>query len=82
MTRDEAYARYRDTLVSVLELDPDAVVPEATWEALEVDSLAVLELNLALQDEFDVELPEPDPESIVTVGDAFAVVAAALALPA
>ena len=81
MTRDEAYARYRDTLVSVLELDPETVVPGATWEELEVDSLAVLELNLALQDEFDVELPEPDPESIVTVGDAFDVVAAALALP-
>lgn len=81
MTRDDAFGRFRETLVSVLELDPDAVVPGATWEELDVDSLAVLELNLALQDEFDVELPEPDPESIVTVGDAFAVVAAALALP-
>lgn len=81
MTRDEAYTRYRETLVSVLELDPDAVVPGATWEELEVDSLAVLELNLALQDEFDVELPEPDPESMITVGDGFDVVAAALALP-
>ncbi|MBA2496714.1 MAG: acyl carrier protein, partial [Acidimicrobiia bacterium] len=43
--------------MSVLELDHEAVVPGATWEELEVDSLAVLELNLALQDEFDVELP-------------------------
>jgi acyl carrier protein len=75
MGRDEAYATFRDCVAEVLDIDPALVTPEARWaEDLDADSLAVVEITLALNDAFSIRLPDVDPSQFATVGQAFDVV--------
>ncbi|HEX7135780.1 MAG TPA: acyl carrier protein [Iamia sp.] len=68
-----------DTAVELLKLDPATVTEDATWaEDLEADSLDLTELVMALEDHFEVEVPEDKLEDVKTVGDAADVVLAAV----
>lgn len=68
-----------DTAVELLKLDPATVTETATWgEDLEADSLDLTELVMALEDHFEVEVPEEALEDVKTVGDAADVVLAAV----
>lgn len=68
-----------DTAVELLKLDPSAVTEDATWgEDLEADSLDLTELVMALEDHFEVEVPEEALENVKTVGDAADIVLAAV----
>ncbi|TLN23660.1 acyl carrier protein [bacterium] len=54
-----------------LDVDPAKVTFEASFqEDLGADSLDTVELVMALEDEFDQEIPDEDAEKIRTVGDA------------
>lgn len=76
MDRDEAFDTFRGCVAEVLDIDPGQVVPEARWaEDLDADSLAVVEITLALNDAFSIRLPEVDPSKLATVGQAFDIVA-------
>lgn len=71
MDRNAVSERLTGVLVSELGLDADKIEDEAHFEEdLDVDSLGVVELLMALEDEFDVKIPDEDAESIVTVGQA------------
>ncbi len=71
MDRNEVGERLRATLVSELGLDASKLSDEASFEEdLEVDSLGVVELLMALEDEFDVKIPDEEAENIQTVGQA------------
>ena len=49
---------------------------DARWrEDLDADSLAVVEITLALNDAFSIKIPDVDPEDLTTVGQAFDLVA-------
>jgi acyl carrier protein len=76
MTRDEAFGTFQGCVAEVLDIDPDQVKPEARWaEDLDADSLAVVEITLALNDAFSIRLPDVDPSKLATVGQAFDIVA-------
>lgn len=71
MDRNEVSERLSEVLVSELGLDADKISDDAHFEEdLDVDSLGVVELLMALEDEFDVKIPDEEAESIVTVGQA------------
>jgi acyl carrier protein len=71
MDRNEVGERLRATLVSELGLDASKLTDDASFEQdLEVDSLGVVELLMALEDEFDVKIPDEEAENIQTVGQA------------
>lgn len=54
-----------------LEIEADKIKPESSFtEDLKADSLAVVELVLALEEAFGVEIPDEDTENIKTVKDA------------
>jgi acyl carrier protein len=77
MERSEIESKLTDILVDELGIDRDAITMEATFEEdLEVDSLGVVELLMALEDNFDVKIPDDEAEKIATVGQAVDVVAA------
>ncbi len=58
-------------IVDQLEVPKDKVVPAASFtEDLKADSLAIVELVLALEESFKIEIPDEDTEKIKTVGDA------------
>lgn len=71
MDRNEVSSRLNDVLVSELGLDADKIKDDAHFEEdLDVDSLGVVELLMALEDEFDIKIPDEEAESIMTVGQA------------
>ena len=56
-------------------LERDKIKPEATFEEdLQVDSLGVVEVLMAIEDNFDVKIPDEEAESITTVGQAIDVI--------
>ena len=75
MDRAEVEAKMIDLLVNELGLDRDKITMSATFEEdLEVDSLGVVELLMALEDNFGVAIPDEEAEAIGTVGAAVDVV--------
>ena len=63
--------RVKEIIVEQLGVDPEQVTTEASFvEDLGADSLDTVELVMALEEEFDLEIPDEDAEKIATVGDA------------
>jgi len=63
--------RVKDIIVEQLGVDPDEVTPEASFiDDLGADSLDTVELVMALEEEFDAEIPDEDAENLKTVGEA------------
>ena len=64
------FEKVRDIIVDQLGVDESAVVPEASFiDDLGADSLDIVELVMALEEEFDIEIPDSDAEKVVSVGD-------------
>jgi acyl carrier protein len=81
MTRDEAFATFTKAAVDVLSVDADKVVPEASFaDDLDADSLDLVEFVMALEESFDVEIPESELEGVTTVGKAFELVCTKLSI--
>ena len=60
-----------DIIVEQLSVDKEKVVPGASFvDDLGADSLDLVELIMAMEEEFDVEIPDEDAEKIATVQDA------------
>ncbi|MGI9585525.1 MAG: acyl carrier protein [Acidimicrobiia bacterium] len=71
MERSEIESKMTELLVEELGLEADNITLDARFEEdLEVDSLGVVELLMALEDNFGVQIPDEEAESIGTVGQA------------
>jgi acyl carrier protein len=71
MDRTEIEAKLTDLLVDELGIERDDITAEAKFEEdLDVDSLGVVELLMALEDNFGVKIPDEEAEQITTVGEA------------
>jgi acyl carrier protein len=71
MSPDEIESKVKEIICQQLEVSPEQLRKEASFvDDLKADSLAVVELVLALEQEFKIEIPEEDTEQIKTVGDA------------
>jgi acyl carrier protein len=65
--------KVKDIIVQQLGVDPEKVKPEASFvEDLGADSLDTVELVMAFEEEFGVEIPDEEAEKIRSVGDAVA----------
>jgi acyl carrier protein len=65
--------RVRDVIVDLLGVEPEKVTPEARFrEDLEADSLDLVELIMAFEEEFGGEISDEDAQQITTVGEAVA----------
>ena len=64
-------AKVKEIICAQLEVGPEQVRPDASFtDDLKADSLAVVELVLALEEQFGIEIPDEDTEQIKTVKDA------------
>ena len=64
-------AKVKEIICAQLEVSPEKVKPEASFvDDLKADSLAVVELVLALEEAFSIEIPDEDTEQIKCVKDA------------
>ena len=63
--------RVKKIIAEQLGVEEDEVTPEASFvEDLGADSLDTVELVMALEEEFGIEIPDEDAEKILTVGKA------------
>ncbi|HIP29407.1 acyl carrier protein [Sulfurospirillum sp.] len=61
----------KEVVVEQLNVNPDEIKEDSKFvEDLGADSLDVVELVMALEEKFDIEIPDADAEKIATVGDA------------
>ncbi|MGH8972342.1 MAG: acyl carrier protein [Acidimicrobiia bacterium] len=75
MDRAAAFDILKEAAVEVLAVDPSAVTEEARFkEDLDADSLDLVEFVMALEERFDISVPEEDLEGIETVGAALTLV--------
>lgn len=67
------FDRVKKVVVDQLNVDSEEVTPEASFvEDLRADSLDMVELSMAFEEEFQVDIPDEDAEKIKTVQDAVA----------
>jgi len=67
--------RVKDIIVEQLGVSLPEVVPEASFiDDLGADSLDIVELVMAIEEEFGLEIPDDDAEKIQTIGDAISYV--------
>ena len=67
---EEKFAKVQEIIAEQLELDPAKITLESSlMEDLEADSLDVIELVMAFEEEFGVKMPDEELENIKTVGD-------------
>ncbi len=79
MDRTEAFAKFTENAVEVLAVDPTQVTPEASFsDDLGADSLDLVELVMALEETFNIEVGEDELKDINTVGQAFDLIYAKL----
>ena len=71
---EQLFARFTKCAVEVLSVEADQVTLETSFEALDADSLDLVEFVMALEEEFGIEVPESDLDGVDTVGKAFALV--------
>ena len=70
MTQEEIFEKVKGIIVEQLGVTDTSVTTEASFiDDLGADSLDIVELVMALEEEFDMEIPDTDAEKVVTVGD-------------
>ena len=70
MSSEEVFEKVKGIIVEQLGVADTAVTMEASFiDDLGADSLDIVELVMALEQEFDIEIPDADAEKVVTVGD-------------
>lgn len=66
----DTFERVKNLVVEQLGVNEDQVTPDASFtEDLGADSLDVVELVMAFEEEFDLQIPDEDAEKIQTVND-------------
>jgi acyl carrier protein len=71
MERDEIFDKVKGVIVDQLNVEEDDVTEEASFiDDLGADSLDIVELVMALEEEFGISIPDEQAEKIKTVGDA------------
>jgi len=70
MNTDEIFDKVKEIIVEQLGVNEDSITNDASFiDDLGADSLDIVELIMALEEEFDIEIPDTDAEKVVTVGD-------------
>ena len=70
MSSEEIFNKVKEIIIEQLGVAETAVVAEASFiDDLGADSLDIVELIMAIEEEFDLEIPDSDAEKVVTVSD-------------
>ena len=70
MSSEDIFEKVKEIIVEQLGVADTAVTLEASFiDDLGADSLDIVELIMALEEEFDIEIPDADAEKVLSVGD-------------
>ena len=82
MSQDDIFTRVQKIVADQLEVDKNDVTPEANFaNDLNADSLDTVELVMALEEEFEIEIPDEAAEKITTVQASVDYISSKLAAP-
>ncbi len=71
MNKEDVFAKVKDIIVEQLGADEDQITMEASFrDDLEADSLDLVELIMAFEEEFGGEISDEEAQKITTVGEA------------
>lgn len=71
----EIFGKIKNIIVEQLDVDADSVTPESNFISdLDADSLDTVELVMAFEEEFDIDIPDDVAEKITTVGEAVSII--------
>ncbi|MBR6880032.1 MAG: acyl carrier protein [Clostridiales bacterium] len=71
MTNEEIFSSIKSMIVNQLGADEDSITLESSFvDDLNADSLDMVELVMAMEQEFDIQIPDEVAEKVGTVGDA------------
>ena len=74
MDRTEMFEKIAEVASDVLGIDQDEITEGTTFDDLDADSLDRLQLVTAIEDEFDIEVPDDKLEGLNSVADALDVI--------
>lgn len=70
MSSEEVFDKVKEIIIEQLGVAETSVTMEASFiDDLGADSLDIVELVMAIEEEFKIEIPDADAEKVVTVGD-------------
>ena len=70
MSSEEIFDKVKEIIIEQLGVTESSITMEASFiDDLGADSLDIVELVMALEEEFDIEIPDADAEKVTTVGD-------------
>ena len=79
MDNAEAFDKFKQCAVEVLQVEAEKVTPQASFaDDLDADSLDLVELVMALEEQFDITVDESELEGVETVAQAFELVTSKL----
>ncbi len=59
----------KDTIVKIVHCDREMLAPKATFQDMKADSLDMVQVLVALEDEFGIEIPDEDAQKFQNFGD-------------
>ena len=59
----------KEIVIGIVHCDEDALKPESTWKDLEADSLDLVQMLVALEDTFGIEISDEDAATLTNFGD-------------
>lgn len=69
----------KDIIVKIVHCDREVLIPTATFQDMKADSLDMVQVLVALEDEFGIEIPDEDAQKFQNFGDFVAYVEARVA---
>lgn len=74
----ENFTKFQECAANVLNVEVEQVTPDATFAQLDADSLDIVELLMALEEAFGIEIEEDELDGIETVEQAYTLVSSKL----
>ncbi len=59
----------KETIIKIVHCEPDVLKPTATFQDMKADSLDMVQVLVALEDEFGIEIPDEDAQNFKAFGD-------------
>ncbi|NLQ12800.1 acyl carrier protein [Olsenella sp. KGMB02461] len=75
MNNDEIFEKVADIVAETMSVDADELTLETTFESLSADSLDLIQLVSAIEEDLGITIDDDDLTSIKTLGDAVAMIA-------
>jgi len=69
MTKEEITTKLSDIVARITHAPKENIKPETTWEELKADSLDIVQMLVAIEEDFGIEIPDEDAKKLTSFGE-------------